>query len=93
MKVMLVEIGYTSEIRYAEKLQENMMQHGRLQCALSSLNFEVSILPVILGTTGAVFSRVWTARAIGIPHERALHLIHNLSKHVVDYMQTILDTR
>ena len=61
VKVMFVEIGYTSETRYAEKVQENMMQHGTLQRFPSSLDFEVNILPVSLGTTGGVFSRVWTA--------------------------------
>ena len=44
-----MEVGYTSETRYDEKLQENVTQHGKLQRALLSVGFEVSILPVILG--------------------------------------------
>ena len=50
-----MEVGYTSGTRYAEKLQEKMTQHGKLQRALSSVGFEVSILPVILGITEGVF--------------------------------------
>ena len=89
---MTVEVGYTSETRYAGKLQENMTQHGKPQHALSRFGFEVSILPVILGTTGGVFnSNLDSFRAIGISNERALHLISTLSKHAVDYMPTILD--
>ena len=30
VKFMIVEVGYTSETRYAEKLQEEMTQHGKL---------------------------------------------------------------
>ena len=94
MKVMIVEVGYTSEIRYAEKLQEKMTQHGKLQRALSRVGFEVSILPVILGTTGGVFNiNLDSLRAVGISAERALHLINTLSKHAVDYMQTIIEMR
>ena len=58
MKVMIVKICYISETRYAEKLQEKMMQHGKFQCALSSVGFEVSILPVILGTNRGVFDSI-----------------------------------
>ena len=94
VKVIIVEVGYTSETRYAEKLQEKMTQHGKLQRALSRVGFEVSILPVILGTTGGVFnSNLDSFRAIGMSIERALHLINTLSRHTVDYMQTIIDMR
>ena len=79
VKVMIVEVGYNSETRYAEKLQENLTLHGKHQCAPSSVG--VSILPMILGTTGGVFnSNLDSFRAIDIPHEKALHLIkHPLS--------------
>ena len=60
VKVMIVEAGYTSETRYAQKLQEKRTQHGKLQRVLSRVGFEVSTLPVILGTTGEVFN-TWTA--------------------------------
>ena len=94
VKVMIVEVGYASKTRYAEKLQEKMIQHGKLQRALLRVGFEVSILPVILGTTGGVFnSNLDSLRATGISNERALHLMSTLSKYAVDYMQTIIDTR
>ena len=94
VKVMIVEVRFTSETRYAEKLQEKMTQHGKLQRALSRVGFEVSILPVILGTTGGVFnSNLDSLRAIAISNERALHLTNILSKHAADYMQTLIDMR
>ena len=94
VKVMIVEVGYTSENRYAEKLQKQLTQHGKLQCALSRVGFEVSILPVSLVTIGGVFSsNLDSLRAIGISNERALHLIYILFKHAIDYMQTIIDMK
>ena len=94
VKIMIVEIGYTSETRYDNKLQEKLAQHDRLKQALTSVGFEVNILPVILGTTGGVFnSNIDSFRAMGITQERALHLINKLSKHAIDYMQTIIDLR
>ena len=77
VKVMIVEVGYTSENRYAEKLQEKMTQHGKLQRALSRAGFQVNILQMILGTTGGVFnSNLDNFRATGIPNKRALHLFN-----------------
>ena len=71
-----------------------MTQHGKPQRALSSIGFEVSILPVIPGTTGGVFSSSLDSfRAIAIPHEGALHLVNKLPKHAVDDLQTRLDMR
>ena len=93
VKVMIMEIGFSSETRYAESVQEKMTQHGKLQHALLSIGFEMSILPMMLGTSGGGFnSKLDSVRAIGIPHERALHLIDRLSEHV-DCVQTILDMR
>ena len=86
LKVINVEVGYTSETRYAEKIQKRMTQHGKLHHALSRVGFEVSILPVILRTTGGVFnSTLDSLRAIGISNEKALHLINTLSKHAADH--------
>ena len=80
VEVMIVEVGYTSVTRYAEKLQEKMTQHarpyGKLQRAVSRVCFEVSIVPMVFGTTGGVFySNLDSFRAIGISYERAMHLI------------------
>ena len=63
VKVIIVDIGYTSENRYAEKLQEKMTQHEKLQRALSRVGIEVNILPVILGLLGESSIAIWTALA------------------------------
>ena len=56
-RFMVVEVGYTSESKYAEELQEKMTQHGKLQRALSRIDFEVSSLPVTFGTPKGFFIR------------------------------------
>ena len=56
VKVMIVEVGYTSETRYAEKLQEKMTQPEKLQSALSRAGFGLILLPVMIGTTGGIFN-------------------------------------
>ena len=71
VKVMIVEVVYTSEPRYAESLLEKMTQHGKLQRDLLSAGCEVSILPVNLGTTGGVFNSILDSfNAIGLSHMR-----------------------
>ena len=62
-----MEVGYTSETRYAENLQERMLQHEKLHRALSRVGFEVSNLPVVLGTMGGAFYGNLDNLAIGIP--------------------------
>ena len=97
VNIMIVEVGYTSETRYAENyrvLQEKMTQHGKLQRALSRVRFEMSILPVILGTTGGVFnSNLDSFRALGIPNERALHLTSQTIAHATTSTTITLASR
>ena len=58
---MIVEVGYISETRYAEKLQEKMTQPEKLQSALSRAGIGLILLPVMIGTTGGISTAIWTA--------------------------------
>ena len=94
VKVLIVEVGYVSDTKYEEKLKDKMAQHGKLLAALSNAGFEASVLPVILGNTGGVFhSNLTSMQALGISHDRSLHLIRTLSKQATDYMQAMIDLR
>ena len=84
----------TCHTKYEEKLKDKMAQHSKLLNALSNAGFEASILPVILGNTGGVFhSNLTSMHALGISHDRSLHLIRTLSKQATDYMQAMIDLR
>ena len=53
--VLIVEVGYSSELRYKEKLQVRLDQHKQLVQAMENAGYQCNILPVVLGTTGGVF--------------------------------------
>ena len=55
IKVLVVEVGYSSEVRYNEKLQAKLDQHKQLMQALENAGYHCKVLPLILGTTGGVF--------------------------------------
>ena len=83
-----------SDTKREEKLKDKMAQHGSLLNALNNAGFEASILSVILGNTGGVFHNNLTSlHALGISHDRSLHLIRTLSKQATDYPQAMIDLR
>ena len=94
LEVQVVEIGYTSEISYASKLEEKMAQHACLVRALEQAGFNAQILPVILGTTGGMFKGTLTSlEQLGVPHASAESLLTALSQHAVQHMQAMIDLR
>ena len=94
IKVTIIEVGYCMETRYHDKHKAKMEQHAKLRDALQHVGYHCSIVPIVLGSTGGVFhSNLTGMRQIGISHERSLTLIRRLSKHAIDYMQSIIDLR
>ena len=55
-RVWIVEVGYYSDTRYLDKLQEKTRQHRQLQFLLMDKGFKVTCLPIILGNSGAIYS-------------------------------------
>ena len=55
IKVLIVEVGYSSELRYKEKLQAKLDQHKQLMQALENAGYQCKVLPLVLGTTGGIF--------------------------------------
>ena len=94
IKVLIVEVGYSSELRYKEKLQAKLDQHKQLMQALDNAGYQCKLLPVVLGTTGGIFnSNLSYMTTAGVPYERSSAILRQLSTHAIDYMQTIIDFR
>ena len=94
IKVLIVEVGYSSEFRYKEKLQAKMDQHKQLVQAMENAGYQCKDLPVVLGTTGGVFkSNLSCMTTAGVSNEGSTAILRQLSTHATGYMQTIIDLR
>ena len=95
IKVLIVEVGYSSELRYKEKLQVKLDQHKQLVQAMENAGYQCKVLPVVLGTTmGGVFkNKVSCMTKAGVSYERSTAILRQLSTHAIGYMQTIIDLR
>ena len=84
-KVSIVEVGYCSDTRYLEKIQQKEEQHSALETALRSYGYEVAILTYILGLYGSLYhSNKKTMKAIGIEHAAADRLSSKTHVHSVN---------
>ena len=93
IKVLIVKVGYSSELRYKEKLQAKLDQHKQLMQALENAGYQCKVLPV-LGTTGGVFNKNLNYMTMaGVSYDRSTAILRQLSTHAIDYMQTIIDLR
>ena len=67
-KAFILEVGYTNETQYADKLKEQNEQHEPLMKLLEALGFTEVLCPIILGTTGGIFHSSQKAlRELGVP--------------------------
>ena len=93
-RVLIIEVGYTTEVNYKHKLMKKQAQHAKLETALKNRGFNVETLPIILGSTGGVFhSNIDNMLASGISREQATMLLTTLSKHAREYMQAFITAR
>ena len=93
IKVLIVEVGYSSELRYKEKLQAKLVQHKQLMQALENAGYQCKVSPVVLGTTGLFKSNLSCMTKAGVSYERSTAILRQLSTHAIDYMQTIIGLR
>ena len=47
IKVLIVQVGYLSELRYKEKLQAKLDQHKQLVQAMENVGYQCKVLPVV----------------------------------------------
>ena len=92
--MLIVEVGYSSELRYKAKLQAKLDQHNQLMQALENAGYQCKVLPLVLGTTEGVFkSNLSCMTEAGVSYERSTAILRQLSTNATDYMQTIIDLR
>ena len=93
-RVWIVEVGYCSDTRYLDKLQEKTLQHRQLQSLLMDKGFKVTCLPIILGNSGAIYSTTESSLLqLGISHKAAQSLMLKLSDHAARYLHKLIKTR
>ena len=64
----ILEVGYTNETRYDDKLEEKIEEHETLMKLLEASEFTAVLCPIILGTTGGIFHSSQKAlQELGVP--------------------------
>ena len=92
--IWIVEVGYCAATRYHNKMTEKQQQHARLISLLESLDYRVSMLPVLLGTTGEILhSTLTNIKNTGADADRVDKLASRLSLHAQHTMQSIIQSR
>ena len=93
-RVWIVEVGYCSDTRHLDKLQEKTRQHRQLQSLLMDKGFKVTCLPIILGNSDAIYSTTESSLLQhGISHKAAQSLMLKLSDHAARYLHKLIKTR
>ena len=84
-QIHIIEVGYTSNTRYHEKMAEKNMQHDMLIAALRKEGWKVCCHVVVLGTGGFIFKNTSDVlEAMQVPQASratalaALHRVHQL---------------
>jgi hypothetical protein len=82
--IHLIEVGYTSDTRHAEKLLDKQAQHATLTSALMAAGWKVKIYAVTLGNAGTIHSTLSTHLTnLGATRDDTADTIRTLHKHAV----------
>jgi hypothetical protein len=60
-KIWLIEMGYSSDTRYMEKVMKRKEQHAGLCKLLAAEGYDVMLLPTVLGSAGTLFKCIHRA--------------------------------
>ena len=90
-KISIAEMGYCSDTRYLEKLQEKEMQHSALEDALKNYGYNVTVLTYIMGFGGSLYtSNMKALKTLGIDGTAANSLSRKHNKPSVICAHNIL---
>ena len=90
----VVEVGYTSEGRYHDKLEEKLNQHKELVNLLTLAGHTVKTHVIVLGSTGGLFRSTTEALvALGVEHTRCNKLLRRLHVHSIRWLHTMVKKR
>jgi hypothetical protein len=70
-KIWLMELGYSSDNRYKDKVMEKKEQYAELSKLLAAEGYDVMLLPIVLGSAGTLFKCLDCAtKEMDIPNAR-----------------------
>ena len=93
-RVWIVEVGYCSDTRYEAKLEEKRTQHSQLQAALQSYGYDVTLIPMVLGNTGTVYTtNLEGLMQLGMSRDKGKKLLGQLHTHAVTCTHNIVKSR
>ena len=96
--IQLIEVGYCSDTRWQDKLQEKQTQHTELckelRQALEQAGFVVEEHIIVLGTAGTVYKHDLKAlKALGLTAKHASDLLTKLHIHAINKLQDVVISR
>ena len=93
-KIKIIEIGYTSDTRYQEKMNKKKQQHAQLCKVLMAEGHSVELLPIIRGTQGSLYKCSTRAlTSLQIPHQAQDRLQRRLCEHSIHSLNKIVKQR
>ena len=95
-RIQIVEVGYTSDTRWKEKLAEKQVQHERLRAQLADAGWDVDPEEhvILLGTAGTVYRQSLRAlEAVGLQRNDAKALLRKLHIMAITTLRDIVATR
>jgi hypothetical protein len=93
-KIWLMELGYSSDTRYMDKVTEKKEQHAELCKLLAAEGYGVVLLPIVLGSAGTLFECLDGAtKEMEIPNARKKKLYSKLHLHSIHSLQNLVSQR
>ena len=90
-RIDVVEIGYTSEGRYRDKLEEKQHQHDELVDLLVMAGHKVKTHVIVLGSAGGLFKSTTQALLdLGVQCTRCDKLLRRLHAHSIHWLHTLV---
>lgn len=89
-KVYIMETGYCNDHNHDEKVTEKLKQHRFLATLLGIFGYDVTVIPLPLGSTGTVYKSTKQALLdLGISSQRADKCLNSLHIHAVRYAHSL----
>ena len=93
-KAFIIEVGYTAETRYEERLRSKSQQHAQLCQLLEASGYEPVVHTILLGTTGGIFAAQHQMLAeLGMERSKLRKLSSKLHVHGIGMMHDIIKLR
>ena len=93
-KVWILEVGHSSDTKYEEKLQEEILQHQALVNVLTTWGYDVQLRPLPLGFAGTIYkSNLKALIDLGITGHQSLSILRKLHIHAITCLHSTIRER